>query len=129
MDLISPKASEIDFLMVFQDFQEIGVVHQFQFSSNLQRMSVITKRANGDEYIVYCKGSPEKIISLSKPSTGKSKLLVSMTTTMVSLEWTSLSCCLAIFSEELYKAQKTIHYKFRLSYLAKFLTNSWEFRN
>lgn len=48
---------------------EIGLVHQFQFVSSLQRMSVITKRLGDNGYHLFCKGSPEIIKSLSKPET------------------------------------------------------------
>lgn len=48
---------------------EIGIIHRHQFSSALQRMSVITKTMNSHTFDVYCKGSPEMIISLSRPNT------------------------------------------------------------
>ncbi|EEB12615.1 cation-transporting ATPase fly, putative [Pediculus humanus corporis] len=46
---------------------EIGIIRQFPFSSSLQRMSVITKTLGEKDFVVYCKGSPEMILSLSKP--------------------------------------------------------------
>ncbi|XP_047121259.1 polyamine-transporting ATPase 13A3-like [Schistocerca piceifrons] len=52
-----------------QDPKEISIVHQFQFSSRLQRMSVVTITAGVQDYDMYCKGSPEMITSLSDPST------------------------------------------------------------
>ncbi|CAG9772733.1 unnamed protein product [Ceutorhynchus assimilis] len=48
---------------------EIGIVKQFQFSSSLQRMSVIIKSLEAVTFEVFCKGSPEKIISLSNKDT------------------------------------------------------------
>ncbi|XP_014236851.1 cation-transporting ATPase 13A2 isoform X1 [Trichogramma pretiosum] len=45
----------------------IGIVRQFPFTSSLQRMSVITRTLGADHYDLYCKGSPEMILSLSKP--------------------------------------------------------------
>ncbi|XP_018565908.2 probable cation-transporting ATPase 13A3 [Anoplophora glabripennis] len=51
-----------------EDKFEIGIARQFQFSSHLQRMSVVTKPSNTDTYHVYCKGSPEMITSLSNSS-------------------------------------------------------------
>ncbi|PNF39587.1 hypothetical protein B7P43_G11044 [Cryptotermes secundus] len=48
---------------------EIGIVRQFPFSSNLQRMSVITRTLGATQFQVYCKGSPEMILSLSQPDT------------------------------------------------------------
>nr|XP_050858896.1 polyamine-transporting ATPase 13A3 isoform X2 [Vespula vulgaris] len=46
---------------------EIGIVRQFPFTSSLQRMSVITRTLGANHYDLYCKGSPEMILSLSKP--------------------------------------------------------------
>lgn len=48
---------------------EIGIIHQFQFSSTLQRMSVVIRNLSSESFELFCKGSPEMIISLSKPET------------------------------------------------------------
>lgn len=48
---------------------EIGIIHQFQFSSTLQRMSVVTKILGSEHFTLFCKGSPEMIVSLSKRET------------------------------------------------------------
>lgn len=48
---------------------EIGIIQQYSFSSSLQRMSVIVRVLNTDHFRAYTKGSPEMIISLSKPET------------------------------------------------------------
>lgn len=48
---------------------EIGLIHQFQFISSLQRMSVVAKILGSDNFVVFCKGSPEKVMSLSDPCT------------------------------------------------------------
>ncbi|OWF41075.1 probable cation-transporting ATPase 13A3 [Mizuhopecten yessoensis] len=51
------------------DTNMLGIVRQFTFTSNLQRMSVIVSESGKgkDKLMVYCKGAPEMIISLSKP--------------------------------------------------------------
>ena len=43
---------------------EVGILRQFQFSSSLQRMSVVTRRLNAASFEVYAKGAPEVIVSL-----------------------------------------------------------------
>lgn len=50
---------------------EIGIVRQFPFTSSLQRMSVITRTLGADHYDLYCKGSPEMILSLSRAESSK----------------------------------------------------------
>lgn len=45
---------------------EVGIVRQFPFTSSLQRMSVITRTLGANHYDLYCKGSPEMILSLSR---------------------------------------------------------------
>ncbi|XP_043280695.1 polyamine-transporting ATPase 13A3 isoform X2 [Venturia canescens] len=52
--------------MTEQQGLEIGIVRQFPFTSSLQRMSVITRTLGANHYDLYCKGSPEMILSLSK---------------------------------------------------------------
>lgn len=51
------------------DISEIGIIHQYQFASSLQRMSVITRASGSQDFRAYTKGSPEMIISLSKAET------------------------------------------------------------
>lgn len=45
-----------------------GIVREFPFTSNLQRMSVITRRLCEKNFNVYCKGSPEMLQQLCVPS-------------------------------------------------------------
>lgn len=48
---------------------EIGIMEQYQFSSSLQRMSVIARASGSNDHRAYTKGSPEMIISLSRAAT------------------------------------------------------------
>jgi cation-transporting ATPase 13A2 len=49
---------------------QVGIIRQFPFSSSLQRMAVITKTLGEADFVLFCKGSPEKILSLCDSSTG-----------------------------------------------------------
>ncbi|RWS30592.1 cation-transporting ATPase 13A3-like protein, partial [Leptotrombidium deliense] len=51
------------------DDLQVGILRQFPFSSNLQRMSVVTRMVNGTQFVLYAKGSPEMISSLCKTDT------------------------------------------------------------
>ncbi|XP_076242344.1 polyamine-transporting ATPase 13A3 isoform X2 [Calliopsis andreniformis] len=51
------------------EISEIEIVQQYQFSSSLQRMSVIVRAQGSETFKAYTKGSPEMILSLSKPET------------------------------------------------------------
>ena len=48
---------------------EMAIVQQYQFSSTLQRMSVIIQKPYEKKFHGYTKGSPEMITSLSKFNT------------------------------------------------------------
>lgn len=56
-------------LHVPQDELQYGVIRQFTFSSGLQRMSVVSRKLNGQNFELYTKGAPEMIASLCKPET------------------------------------------------------------
>ncbi|XP_068137276.1 probable cation-transporting ATPase 13A4 isoform X2 [Hyperolius riggenbachi] len=45
------------------------ILHQFPFSSSLQRMSVVAQILGGDEQFVFMKGAPEMVINFCKPET------------------------------------------------------------
>jgi len=48
---------------------QIGIIRRFDFSSKLQRMSVIVRNLNDDKFRVYVKGSPEKMREICKAET------------------------------------------------------------
>ncbi|KAM4693459.1 putative cation-transporting ATPase 13A4 isoform 2-T2 [Discoglossus pictus] len=47
----------------------IIILHQFPFSSTMQRMSVITQAIGGNEVIMFLKGAPEMVIRFCRPET------------------------------------------------------------
>ncbi|XP_056421374.1 probable cation-transporting ATPase 13A4 isoform X2 [Hyla sarda] len=47
----------------------IAILHQFPFSSSLQRMSVVAEVIGGDECLVFMKGAPEMVEQFCKPET------------------------------------------------------------
>ena len=49
--------------------EQIGIIRRFDFSSKLQRMSVIVRNLNEDKFRVYVKGSPEKMREICRPET------------------------------------------------------------
>lgn len=72
-DLLAPTVvkppKNNSFTKNMNKISEIGIVQQYQFSSSLQRMSVIVRILGSDYFKAYTKGSPEMIFSLSKPET------------------------------------------------------------
>jgi cation-transporting ATPase 13A2 len=54
---------------ILKTHYELGIIRRFDFTSKLQRMSVIVKNLNEPFFKVFCKGSPEKIKELCKPET------------------------------------------------------------
>ncbi|XP_055952712.1 polyamine-transporting ATPase 13A3-like isoform X3 [Argiope bruennichi] len=57
---ISCNGPEGDVMMPY----EVGIIRQFPFSSGLQRMSVMCRTLGSRHMDLYCKGAPEKIVSL-----------------------------------------------------------------
>ncbi|XP_072474976.1 probable cation-transporting ATPase 13A5 [Notamacropus eugenii] len=47
----------------------VAILHQFPFSSGLQRMSVITQQIGKDHLDAYMKGAPEMVASFCRPET------------------------------------------------------------
>lgn len=68
MDNKPPDIIKDDGLSIELPF-ELGKLKEFEFSSALQRMSVIVKNLQTKEVFAYCKGSPEAIAKLSKKET------------------------------------------------------------
>ncbi len=46
---------------------QLGIVRRFDFTSKLQRMSAIVQNLRDSKYRLFAKGSPEKIMELSRP--------------------------------------------------------------
>jgi cation-transporting P-type ATPase 13A2 len=69
----NPNSNENDLLefeeRLIKSSYEIGIVRRFEFSSKLQRMSVIAKNVNEEHFKIFCKGSPEKIKDLCRVDT------------------------------------------------------------
>ncbi|XP_040284285.1 probable cation-transporting ATPase 13A4 isoform X2 [Bufo bufo] len=47
----------------------VAILHQFPFSSSLQRMSVIVEVIGGNEFLVFMKGAPEMVEQFCAPET------------------------------------------------------------
>jgi cation-transporting ATPase 13A2 len=58
-----------DDINVLKSHYELAIIRRFEFSSMLQRMTVIVKNNNEEHFKVFCKGSPEKIRDLCNPDT------------------------------------------------------------
>ncbi|CAL8109824.1 unnamed protein product [Orchesella dallaii] len=52
--------------LVTKDDVQLGIIREFDFTPQLQRMAVVTNSINPKEMIAYCKGAPEKIRPLCK---------------------------------------------------------------
>lgn len=67
MGVEKQKTNDADGLDVSDN--ELGIIRRFDFSSKLQRMSVIVKRLDENGFRLHAKGSPEKIRELCRPET------------------------------------------------------------
>jgi magnesium-transporting ATPase (P-type) len=54
----------------------LGIVKRYPFASSMQRMSVIVHDPTTKAITLFCKGSPEKIIELSRPESGNGTLSI-----------------------------------------------------
>ncbi|KAJ9054764.1 hypothetical protein DSO57_1010851 [Entomophthora muscae] len=50
-----------------EDFQELAILHTFEFVSSLRRMSVVVKKWRSQVATLYTKGAPEVIATLCRP--------------------------------------------------------------
>lgn len=48
----------------------IAILHQFPFSSGLQRMSVVSQKIGEEQFDLYMKGAPEVVASFCRQDTG-----------------------------------------------------------
>ena len=72
--IVKPKSNAEDLDSSFDPFDpnilrsdypiEVGIIRQFAFSSNVARMSVITRALGDNSFHVYTKGAPEKLEEL-----------------------------------------------------------------
>ena len=76
--------------------EDLGIVRQFPFSSSLQRMSVITRRLGAQNFVLYVKGSPEMVVSLSSPDTGQSSVVSPFAFLSLYLEDSVVILCLSV---------------------------------
>ena len=70
--LIPKEARDLNPNLVDEDDQSsftLSQIHKFDFSSDLQRMSVIAKPNFDNSYIWYTKGAPEQILKIWRPET------------------------------------------------------------
>uniref|UniRef100_A0A4W4E076 Cation-transporting ATPase n=1 Tax=Electrophorus electricus TaxID=8005 RepID=A0A4W4E076_ELEEL len=68
-DRTSTMASEQSMVCPVPPLYEIGILRFFPFSSDLQRMSVVTRRLGEKFMVAYLKGAPEIVASLCKSDT------------------------------------------------------------
>ena len=70
MNIIKDKENyEKEKKNILEGHYESGIVKRFDFESKLQRMSTIAKNLSEENYISFCKGSPEKIYELYQRKT------------------------------------------------------------
>ena len=58
-----PSSKKNFLCTISNNSSELNIIHRFDFSSKLQRMTVICKDNKNEYYKIFTKGSPEKIIS------------------------------------------------------------------
>ena len=68
--LYLPCARFLTIIFCSQGNVNHGIVHQYPFTSHLQRMTVIVQRVGESKLNIYTKGAPETIVSLCRPETG-----------------------------------------------------------
>ena len=69
---LTEKMSQVDEeekKAILKNHYEFGIIKRFDFESKLQRMSTVAKNISEENYICFCKGSPEKISELCQKKT------------------------------------------------------------
>lgn len=64
--------------VILPNDERMEIIQQYQFSSTLQRMSVIARSGRSGKFIAFTKGSPEMILSLSVPQSIPSDIMVTL---------------------------------------------------
>uniref|UniRef100_A0A669PQ23 ATPase 13A5 n=1 Tax=Phasianus colchicus TaxID=9054 RepID=A0A669PQ23_PHACC len=76
----NPQATSL-FPDLFQaPVEGIAILHQFPFSSGLQRMSVVSQKIGEEQYDLYMKGAPETVSSFCRQETVPSDFLEELKT-------------------------------------------------
>ena len=124
--IVKPPKSE-SLTENMNEISEIGIVHQYQFSSSLQRMSVIVRVLGSGAFKAYTKGSPEMILSLSKPETIPKDITETLKTyteqgyRVIAIGCTSLDCSYSKVSLNKLKVQiSRLFYKIDYFYFYPF---------
>jgi magnesium-transporting ATPase (P-type) len=58
--------------------EKMEILQQYQFSSTLQRMSVIARSSLTGNFLAFTKGSPEMILSLSTPESIPNNVMLTL---------------------------------------------------
>lgn len=73
---VLPKNSDRGFHFRIGNDERWNILHEFDFSHDLRRMSVLTQESNSSSLVIFTKGSPEAIKCLCLAETGTSNLLI-----------------------------------------------------
>ncbi|OQV16942.1 putative cation-transporting ATPase 13A3 [Hypsibius exemplaris] len=68
-DLVAPTVVTDSHGTESGEAESIGIIRDFPFASNLQRMSTIVRRLGDPHFAYFVKGAPEKLVTLCRPDT------------------------------------------------------------